>query len=134
MKQSKAGRRNARFAVQWPLIYGTDELIGNGTLLDLSALGGRVVGTMPVEPGMHLWLRLSPQHRSDEVRIEKARVTWVRNHEFGIELKGLSPADHYWLMKFLERAERRSTFNNMPKFAPSDEELSLRPLSLPVKD
>ncbi len=134
MKTLSPGRRNARFAVRWPILYGTDEVIAQGTLLDLSVMGCRLAGTMPVETGMSLWLRLHPQHRHDELRVEEARVTWVKGLEFGIELKKMPPADHHWLMRFLDRAERRSTFNGMPIPRASDIGLSLQPLSLPIKD
>lgn len=131
MIESNRGRRNARFAVRWHVIYGTDEFIGNGTLLDLSALGCRLAGTMPVETGMRLSLRLYPQHKDGDIRIEEAHVTWVNGNEFGLELKKLPTVDHHWLLRFTERAERRSTFHLL---LTSDEELSMMPLSLPVKD
>lgn len=133
MKKSHAGRRNARFSVLWHVLYGTDDFIGNGTLLDLSALGCRLAGTMPVEPGMHLRLRLYPQQKDGEVRIEEAHVTWVNGNEFGVELKQLSPRDHHWLLRYTERAERRSTFHSAPTPL-TDVELSLTPLSLPIAD
>jgi hypothetical protein len=86
------------------------------------------------DAGRNRYARLASATPSDdEVRIEQARVTWARNHEFGIELKHLSAADHHWLMKFVDRTERRSTFHRMPTLLPSEEELSLVPLSLPLE-
>ena len=86
-------RRTARFAVRWPLVYGNDDLIAQGTLLDVSATGCRFAGTMPLEPGMPLWLQVHPEQREGLISIEQASVVWIKNNEFGLELKQLRPAD-----------------------------------------
>jgi len=134
VKKSYAGRHNTRFSVRWPVIYGTNDCVAEGTLVDLSAVGGRMAGTMPVELGGLLWLRVYPPHSHGEIRVEQARVTWVKNQEFGIQLQHLSPADHHWLLRYTEHAERRSTFKPMPVPMASDSAVSLMPLSLPVQD
>ena len=125
-------RRTARFAVRWPLLYGTDDLIAEGTLLDVSVAGCRFAGTMLVEPGMPLWLRLYPEEREGLISIEQARVVWIKSNEFGLELHYVPPADRQWLMKFLEGAERRLAFQGVP--TPTDAAFDAMPLTLAIKE
>jgi hypothetical protein len=42
-----AVRNHPRFPIQWPTLYGEDDFIGQGTILDVSLMGGRLAGTMP---------------------------------------------------------------------------------------
>lgn len=49
-------RRQSRFPVSWPVLYGGAEFLAEGTVLDLTRIGWRVAGAMPVVPGMPLTL------------------------------------------------------------------------------
>jgi hypothetical protein len=129
---SSRSRRHVRFTVRWPVLYGTDELVAQGTLLDVSATGCRFAGTMPLESGMPLWLRLYPEERDGLISIEQASVMWANSNEFGLELTYVPPADRKWLMRFLEGTERRLAFQGV--MIPSDAGLEGMPLTLAVKN
>ena len=129
---SAMSRRHVRFTVRWPVLYGTDELVAQGTLLDLSATGCRFAGTMPLESGMPLWLRLYPEQRDGLISIEQASVRWVNSNEFGLELTDVPPADRQWLMRFLEGVERRLAFQGVP--ISSDAGVEGMPLTLAIKN
>lgn len=94
-------RRHSRFPVSWPVIYGNDSLLAEGTVLDLTALGWRVVGSMPVVPGMQLTLQVSIPERSAPLYVLRATVLWVKDHEFAIEAHEMAPIDHAWVTEFL---------------------------------
>jgi hypothetical protein len=96
-------RRYSRFPVKWPVLYGNDELLAEGTVLDLTSLGWRLAGSMPVVPGMQLRLQVSIPERSTTLRIQRATVLWVNNHEFAIEAQDMDPIDHAWVTEFLRQ-------------------------------
>lgn len=96
-------RRYSRFPVKWPVLYGNDELLAEGTVLDLTSLGWRLAGTVPIIPGMQLTLQVSIPERSTPLRIQRATVLWVNNHEFAIEAHDMDPIDHAWVTEFLHQ-------------------------------
>jgi len=100
-------RHHARFDIRWPVLYGNDELLGQGTLLDISEMDCRVAGTMPVTAGMVLNLWVFPPHEGDELYVEEARVLWVNGQEFGFDIGRFQLPDLQWLKDDLERADCR---------------------------
>ena len=101
----KRHRDHPRLDVRWPVLYGDDELLGQGTLLDVSGVGARVVGTMPVAAGKRLKLWVFPPQEGDELYVEETRVLWVNGQEFAIDLCHLLSQDHQGLKDSSERAE-----------------------------
>jgi hypothetical protein len=110
MGSLKERRHYGRFMVQWPMLYANEELIGRGTLVNVSHAGCQIVGTMPVTVGMLLKVWISPGHREEALYVEEARVLWVKEHQFGLDLRHLTPNDQRWLRAYLETAERRNSF------------------------
>ena len=94
-------RRYSRFPVSWPVLYGNDAFLAEGTVLDLTSLGWRVAGAMPVAPGMQLSLKVSVPDRSRPLCIQRATVLWVKDHEFAIEAHEMEPSDEDWVTEFL---------------------------------
>lgn len=89
--------------VSWPVLYRGDDLLAEGTVLDLTPIGWRVAGPMPVTPGMQLTLQLWVPEKPEPVRIERATVLWVRGCEFAIEGGEMAPSDQAWVTEFLNR-------------------------------
>jgi hypothetical protein len=94
-------RRHSRFPVSWPVLYGNDAFLAEGTVLDLTARGWRVTGSVPVVPGMQLTLKVSVPDRSTPLSIHRAIVLWVKEHEFAIEANEIAPDDKAWVTEFL---------------------------------
>ena len=133
MQASQGLRQYARFPVQWPLFYANDELVGKGTVLNVSHVGCQAAGTMPVAVGMVLHVWISPFHKEEPLYVKEARVLWANEHEFGLELRQISASDHQWLIGYLDNAERRNSFRRM-RPAAGDEDVAAMPLALPIKD
>lgn len=133
MRSLKERRHHGRFMVQWPMLYANEELIGRGTLVNVSHAGCQIVGTMPVAVGMLLKVWLSPAHREEALYVKEARVLWAKEHEFGLEICDLTTNDQRWLRGYLETAEARNSFrvNGQPA---STDGLGAMPLTLRVKD
>jgi hypothetical protein len=94
-------RRHSRFPVSWPVLYGNNAFFAEGTVLDLTARGWRVAGSMPVTPGMQLTLQVSIPEHSAPLCVHRATVLWVLDHEFAIEAHEMAPIDQAWVAEFL---------------------------------
>jgi hypothetical protein len=94
-------RRASRFPVSWPMRYGNATFLAEGTVLDLTDRGWRVAGTMPVVPGMWLTVQVSVPERPTLLRVQRATVLWVKDHEFAIEPRDMDPMDQAWVREFL---------------------------------
>jgi hypothetical protein len=96
-------RRQSRFPVSWPVLYGGDELLAEGTVLDLTQIGWRIAGAMPVRPGMQLALAVWVPEKREPLRVERATVLWVNGCEFAIEAHEMAPCDQTWVRDFLSQ-------------------------------
>jgi len=85
------------------MLYGSEELIAEGTVLDLTSLGWRLAGSMPVVPGMQLALQISVPERFTPLLIKRATVLWVKDHEFAIEAHEMASIDQAWVDEFLRQ-------------------------------
>jgi hypothetical protein len=94
-------RGSSRVPVSWPMRYGTTTFLAEGTVLDLSAQGWRVAGTMPVLPGMRVTVQVSVPERPTLLRVQRATVLWVKDHEIAIEPHDMEPMDLAWVSEFL---------------------------------
>jgi hypothetical protein len=105
MSLEKARGSHSPLIVQWPLLYANTELVGQGTVVNVSRRGCQIAGTMPVAAGMVLKVWISPAHRDEALYVKEARVLWAEANEFQLELRQVDVQDHQWLMSFLENAE-----------------------------
>jgi hypothetical protein len=120
-------RRHTRFPVSWPMVYGNDAFVAEGTVLDLTTLGWRVAGAMPVTPGMQLTLQVSVPERSTRLCVHRATVLWVQAHEFAVEAHEMAPIDQAWVTEFLQE---RLGLRWMPQ--PTNQSRSPRVLGKPA--
>ena len=84
-------RQGRRCRVRCQVDYRTPEGHMNGTLVDISRQGWRVVGERPVIRGTVLSLRVCLPDQSAPLEIESAIVRWTNGNEFGLELTTLRP-------------------------------------------
>lgn len=89
--------------VNWPVLYRGDDLLAEGTVLDLTPIGWRVAGSMPVASGMRLTLQLWVPDKPEPIHMEGATVLWVKECEFAIEAGEMTPTDQAWVTEFLNR-------------------------------
>jgi hypothetical protein len=52
MSRTRLVRRSTRWPARWPMLYGNEEFVAKGTVLDVTDKGWRMAGPMPVYPGM----------------------------------------------------------------------------------
>lgn len=99
-------RRQSRFPVRWSALYGNDQFLAEGTVLDVTTLGWRVAGTMVVVPGMHLTLRAWVPEKATPLHVQRATVLWVNGSEFAIDVHEMAPRDQAWVTDFLKHKLR----------------------------
>jgi hypothetical protein len=86
MSRRHSTRRQSRRAVLWRVFYGSEELAGEGSILDIHETGCRVAGCMPVETGMHLRLCIWPSQNPQDIVVAQGLVTWTKGLQFGVVL------------------------------------------------
>ena len=99
-------RIDRRFPVDFQLMYSAqgerEELImGDGSVVDLSNKGLRILGNMAVKAGLEMTLFLYLPDGRDPLFVLSARVTWSKGHEFGVEILKLNVRERNRLRYFL---------------------------------
>lgn len=95
-------RRHTRLPVHWAMSYGDDKFIADGTVLDVTANGSRVVGSRRVDFGDQLSLWVWPPEQLHGFQIRMATVLWVREREFAVEVNEIDPIDKERLEQILD--------------------------------
>ena len=121
MNRMNPMRRYTRFPVSWPVVYGNDEFLAEGTVLDVTSRGWRVVGSMPVVAGMQLTLRALAPEKPEPIHVQRATVLWVKDHEFALDAHEMSLSDQSWVNEFLQLKLGLSWVAQPEKHAPSCE-------------
>jgi len=111
MNRTSPVRRHTRFPVRWAMVYGCEGFLSEGTVLDVTQIGWRLAGAMPVQPGMRLTLQLWPEGKPDRMRVE-ATVLWVKGCEFAVDRPELTADDQAWVTRFLDQNLSRSLMAN----------------------
>lgn len=86
MTLRERGRRRSRQALSWQVFYGSGELVGQGSIVDVHENGCRITGRMPVEVGTHLRLCIWPTDNPTDIVVAKGTVRWTKGLEFGVFL------------------------------------------------
>ena len=84
-------RRQSRRALLWRVFYGSGELVGQGSIVDVHKNGCRISGRMPVEVGSHLRLCIWPTDNPTDILVAQGTVRWARGLEFGLLLDAHMP-------------------------------------------
>ncbi len=104
MKRTPPVRSKTPWPVHWLMLYGNDDFVANGTVLDIRPGQWHAEGPMPVQPGMRLNIWAWPPEKPEGLHIGEASVLWVKGYEFGLDVQDLNPVDHEWLTQFLDQA------------------------------
>ena len=110
MQEERSVKTDGMVPVCWAVSYaslGRRHFLSQGTILDVTASGCHVTGTMPVEVGMrlHLWGRPPAKPGPFDIR---ATVVWVKGHDFRLDFHSLGVDDQQWLTEFLAEAHSQS--------------------------
>lgn len=85
-------RKHARFAVKWAVTYSNDQLIGEGTVVNVCNGGCQIAGSIAATVGTRLELSISPSSKDDPLFVEIAEVRWNKDDQFGLEFRHPIPS------------------------------------------
>ena len=91
MTRRQYARRLSRRPLVWRVFYGSGELVGQGSIVDVHENGCRVIGRTPVEVGAHLRLCIWPSDNPTDILVVRGTVRWARGLEFGLILDTQMP-------------------------------------------
>ena len=99
-------RIDRRFPVDFQLMYSAQDereelIMGDGSVVDLSNKGLRILGNMAVKAGLEMTLFLYLPDGQDPLFVLSARVAWSKGHEFGVEILRLNVRERNRLRYFL---------------------------------
>lgn len=105
-------RRGDRIPLSFGLMYsgldGSDVIMGDGTVVDMSRGGLGVRGNQPVKVGMDLTLFLYLPDKEDPLFVVQTQVAWVQGHRFGVQLQHMPVREEHRLHLFLRSFSRTS--------------------------
>lgn len=84
-------RKGQRFAVQLPALFGEEEEMCQGTVLNLSAQGCAMTAEQLPSVSTYCSLHVDLLNGSEPVVIELATVRWVSGYRCGLEFIRSSP-------------------------------------------
>ena len=104
-KQNKrfALRIYSPFPAQISMVYLGQNSSGQGTVLELSRVGCRILGNEPVVAGETISVRISLSACQKPVVIEQATVKWAKGLELGIAFKHLHGKEAHQLQRLLDK-------------------------------
>jgi hypothetical protein len=97
-------RRCARYPVHFQSTLSTPQIPeGNGTAVNLSIRGCRVLSFIPVLPGIRMKLSIDVPEPESVIEIDQAVVRWVIGQEFGLEFASITPEQFERLTKVIQQ-------------------------------
>ena len=100
-------RYSHRVAVNCPVIFLGDHIVGQGRMVNLSTPGCAVESTTAVRRGNYVALKIQMPDQGDPMVITLAAVRWARGERFGLELIRMEAGQEERLHSFLRK--RRAT-------------------------
>lgn len=107
-------RRYIRLPVEFAVEFSGEESFGEGVLTDLSMGGGSVVSDQPVQVGWLLRLRIPLSDTEKPVVVQQAKVKWVGEGQFGLEILVMSKEDQQRLNQFIVGTINKSPRRSRP--------------------
>ena len=97
-----------RYPLQCPISFTGDQLVGEGTVLNVSLGGWKVASAQPVHPGSCFALKIALPDQHAPMKIELATVRWATGQEFGLESVHTDPQAKARLSRLISSLEMAS--------------------------
>ncbi len=97
-----------RFRVQFPISFSGDDIVGEGTVIDVSKRGWKatvVISSQSVRPGTYLKLRLYLPDQAAPIDVDSAVVRWAKGQEFGVEFLAMGSMEEERFRRFVSTLE-----------------------------
>ena len=93
-------RSKPRAQFECPIAFSGDDIVGEGTLVNLSASGWKVRCDRQVPKGTYLSLRISLPDKESPMEVTLAVVRWATGEEFGLEFLRMGTEEQTRLRQF----------------------------------
>ena len=94
-----------RFPVHCAVTYNAGPFQGHGTIWNLSCMGWRLSGDLPMKPGETVSLTVTLPNEQF-IEIPEAVVRWARGQEFAVENVVIEPHTHARVRHYMKRLVR----------------------------
>ena len=101
-------RSSTRVAVTYPVRLSGDSMIGQGTVINLSAPGCAIETTLPVQPGDYLELHLMTPDQARPLTVGLAKVRWTTQQKAGIEFIRVRGDEQSRLQRLIDQVMEES--------------------------
>jgi hypothetical protein len=78
-------RHRLRLPLHCPVIFATDEFVGEGTVIDVGVLSCAVESETVPLPGEYVRLRVLIPDEEGPLEVGLAKVRWAKQQQFGME-------------------------------------------------
>ena len=96
-------RYSERVRTKFPVIFSSDDVIGEGVVHDVSVPGCSMVSNTVVEPGTYLEMKVLMPDNSPSLCVELAKIRWRQGRRFGVEFIRMPGADQVRLGRLVKR-------------------------------
>ena len=83
-------RHRLRLPLRCPVIFASDEFVGEGTVVDLGVPGCAVESRVTPSPGNYVRLHVFMPDENGPLEVGLAKVVWAKQQRFGVEFLKLS--------------------------------------------
>jgi hypothetical protein len=83
-------RHRLRLPLRCPVIFASDEFVGEGTVLDLGVPGCAVESDIAPLPGDYVRLHVLMPDEEGPLEVGLAKVVWAKQQRFGVEFLKVS--------------------------------------------
>lgn len=97
-------RPRPHWPVVWQMLYGNEEFVARGTVVEITGTRWRAEGPIPVRPGMRLNIWVWPPDKPEGLHVGDATVLWVNGYAFGLYVPKMDPMGQEWVTHFLDQA------------------------------
>ncbi len=97
-----------RFPVQCSVTYNVGSFQGQGTVWNLSCIGWRLSGDLPMRPGETLSLTVTLPNEQ-RIEVSEAVVKWSRGQDFAVENVMIETHTHARLQHYVKLLVHEST-------------------------
>jgi hypothetical protein len=96
-------RYSERVLTHIPVIFASDDYVGEGTVNNVSVPGCEVMSSKAVEPGSYLEMKLLMPDNGPTLCVGLAKIRWSKGRRFGVEFIRMPGGDQIRLGRLVKQ-------------------------------
>ena len=98
-------RHHLRLPLHCPVIFSTDDVVGEGRIVDLGVPGCAVHSEVVPAPGEYVRLHILTPQKAGAFAVHVAKVRWVKPQQFGVEFLSFDDGQQVTVRRLFEALE-----------------------------